>query len=142
MARLPRPRLPDGAYHVTARGTDRAPLFLDDEDRRDFINLLRLIVLGERWRCHAYCLMTNHYHLVLETSRERLSEGMRRLNGRYARRFNWRHDRTGHLFEGRYSAKVIDDERQLSTACAYVLANPVRAGICSRVDDWPWSGRV
>jgi putative transposase len=129
-------------YHVTARGANRGAIFLDDEDRATFLRFLRLVVGAHDWRCHAYCLMTNHYHLVVETSRRELSEGMRRLNGRFAQHFNWRYGRCGHVFEGRYAARVVASEVHLEEACAHVFANPVRAGLCNSVDSWPWSGRI
>jgi REP element-mobilizing transposase RayT len=83
--------------------------------------------------------MGTHYHLVLEASRAQLSDGMRRLNGDYARRFNRRHGRRGHLFEERFSSFVLRDERHLEAAVAYVLQNPVRAGLCAQARDWQWS---
>jgi putative transposase len=114
-------------------------LFVDDLDRLDFLQLLRSTVDVYGWRCHAQCLMGTHYHLVLESTREQLSDGMRRLNGCYARRFNRRHGRRGHLFEERFSAFVLRDEPHLAAAVEYVLQNPVRAGLCGQAIDWPWS---
>lgn len=94
------------------------------------------------WRCHVYCLMTNHYHLVVEAKVRLLSSGIQQLSGRHAQRFNERHDRYGHLFAGRFSSFVIDTEGHFAAACQYVLENPVRAGLCSRPEDWPWSGSL
>jgi len=127
-------------FHVTARAVGREVLFRDDEDRSDFIAHLSRNTRALLWACHAYCLMTTHYHLVLETSRESLSQGMHRLNGLYAQRFNARHARRGHLFENRFQAYVIDTEDHLAAAIEYVLNNPVRAGLCESSDEWPWSG--
>jgi putative transposase len=138
--RLPRSKLPDGVYHVTARGAGRAAIFLDDLDRSAFIHRLRRTVTKFEWRCHAYCLMTNHYHLVVETTIARLSAGMQRLNGNHAQQFNARQTRTGHVFESRFSSRLVDRESHLQDACEYVLENPVRAGLCRRAEDWPWSG--
>jgi putative transposase len=90
----------------------------------------------------AYCLMPNHFHLVVACDLGDLSSAMHHLNGTYAQRFNRRHERTGHLFEGRFGVRVIDDEAYLNEVCAYVLANPVRAGLCESVDDWPWSAQT
>jgi putative transposase len=140
--RYPRGALPNGIFHVTARGTARVAVFIDDLDRVAFLHRLRQVSRTQAWRCHAYCLMTNHYHLVLETRVELLSLGMQRLNGVYARGFNDRYERVGHLFEGRFSAYVIDDEDHLAAACLYILENPVRAGICARAEDWAWSGAL
>jgi REP-associated tyrosine transposase len=137
--RLPRSQLDDGFFHATARANFGLALFLDDVDRLDFLQLLRSTVALFHWRCHAHCLMGTHYHLVLEASRAALSEGMRKLNGDYARRFNRRHGRRGHLFEERFSSYAIRDERHLQAAVAYVLQNPVRAGLCAEAQDWQWA---
>ena len=139
---MPRPLrtdLPDGIFHVTARGVDGAPIFRDDDDRRSFLRLLRETVTRYRWACHAFCLMTNHYHLVLEARQPDLSLGIQRLNGTHAQRFNRRHGRTGHLFGARYASWVVDSEAHFRATCRYVLLNPVRAGLCDRARDWPWS---
>jgi putative transposase len=140
MARRPRSDLPDGIYHVASRGTNHSAIFIDDTDRKAFLTLLGKVVVTHEWTCHAFCLMTNHYHLIVETTRERLSRGMHSLNGGYARRFNLRHLRDGHLFRNRYGVYVIESERHLHEACTYVLANPVRAGLCSDPSEWQWSG--
>jgi putative transposase len=86
--------------------------------------------------------MTNHYHLVVETKLRLLSSGVQQLSGRHAQRFNERHARYGHLFAGRFSSFVIDTDDHFAAACQYVLENPVRAGLCSRPEDWPWSGSL
>jgi putative transposase len=124
---------------VTARGVDRAALFRDDEDRILFLRLLGDIVQRFGWRCHALCLMGTHYHLVLETVRARLSEGLHRLNGTYAQSFNHRHKRSGHVFGHHFHAWVVEDEDHLRNTCRYVLLNPLRAGLCDTPADWPWS---
>jgi REP-associated tyrosine transposase len=141
VARPLRGDLPDGIYHVTARGVDRSPIFVDDNDRRLFLHLLAEGAERFAWRCHAFCLMGTHYHLVVEALRELLSAGLHRLNGLYAQQFNKLHDRTGHLFGGRFHAWLLDDEDHFRETCRYVLLNPVRAGLCGRPEDWPWSGR-
>jgi putative transposase len=128
-----------GIYHVTTRGVARTAIFLDDDERRLFLRLLADVVGRHDWRCHAFCLMTNHYHAVVETHLWRLSDGMQRLNGVYAQAFNRRHARTGHLFGDRYASWVVTDEDYLRHACEYILQNPVRAGLCERAEEWPWS---
>ena len=140
MARIPRSALPDGAYHITARGVDGAPIVLDDLDRLFFARLLRATVATFDWSCRAWCLMTNHFHLVLEARRADVSAGMKRLNGLHAQRFNHRHARRGHLFQDRFASWLIDDDEYLEIVCHYVLANPVRAGLTSRPEDWRWAG--
>lgn len=139
VSRTPRSALPDGFFHVTARGIPERPIYLGDADRHRFLSLLRRVEEKHRWRCLAYCLMTTHYHLVVAATRASLSAGLRELNGLYARAFNQGHGRFGHLFSERFDARVIDSEEYLHDACAYVLLNPVRAGLCDRVDEWPWS---
>jgi putative transposase len=137
--RIPRRALPDGYFHVTSRGNRGARIFLEDIDRLDFLDLLHSTAALLGWRDHAHCLMGTHYHLVVEATRDRLSEGMRRLNGVYALRFNRRYGLKGHLFETRFSSWVIRDEEHLNAAIEYVLANPVRAGLCREPRDWRWS---
>ncbi|MGH3017235.1 MAG: transposase [Gaiellaceae bacterium] len=114
------------------------PIFASDMDRMDFLSLLKGIADVSRWTCHAYCLMTTHYHIVIEATREHISRGMHQLNGRYAMLFNRRHGRRGHLFESRFSAWVIRDEEHLEATCRYVLDNPARAGIGTK-QPWPWA---
>jgi putative transposase len=139
LARVSRSSLPDGYFHVVTRGVWDRPIYLDDVDRRRFVDRLRRCETKYDWICHVYCLMTTHYHLVVETSRRELSRGLQWLNGRYAHAFNKRHARYGHVFGERYSVRVIDDEQYLYDACSYVLLNPVKAGLCDRSDEWPWS---
>lgn len=139
MPRIARNQLPpEGIYHVTARGAAGLPIFLNDVDRLDFLSLLKAIAAACGWRCHVYCLMTTHYHVVIEASLEHLSLGMHQLNGRYAMRFNRRHDRRGHLFESRFSAWVIRDDEHLEATCRYVLDNPSRAGLVT-AEPWHWA---
>jgi REP element-mobilizing transposase RayT len=141
MPRLPRYLLPqEGVYHVTARGVARCAIALDDDDRRLFLQLLAEAVRREDWDCHAFCLMPNHYHLIVATRRERLSRGLHRLNGAVAQAFNKRYGRSGHLFGDRFAAFAIRDDEHLLHATSYVLQNPVRAGLCSQAKDWRWSG--
>lgn len=137
---MPRTSLPDGYFHVSARGVAAAGnVFVDDEDRETFIALMRQAARMHRWTCHAFCLMGTHYHLVLETRREGLSSGLHRLNWLYAMYFNRKRGRFGHVFADRFSTRAIDSEQYLFEACEYVLLNPVKAGLCDNVEDWPWS---
>lgn len=139
MARKPRIQVAGAFYHLTTRGNNRRPIYLDDRDRELFLGLFAGVskVLG--WRCHTFCLMGNHYHFIVETPEANLAEGMVRLNGQYARAFNGRHGRGGHLFERRYGSVLIERESHLLEACRYVVLNPVRAGLCDTADDWRWS---
>ena len=140
MARLPRYVFPDGTYHVGTRGVDGTSIFRDDDDRRLFLRLFADVVTRNEWIVHTFCLMTNHYHLVVASLREQLSDGFHRLNGVYAQAFNRRYARRGHLFGDRYWSGLIESEDELAATCRYVLANPVRAGLCAEPADWPWRG--
>lgn len=139
MARPLRIEYPGALYHITSRGNRRAQVFTDDEDRRKFLNILADVNRRFETRCHAYCLMGNHYHLVLETPRGNLSAAMRQLNGVYTQRYNWLHEKVGHVFQGRYTAIIIQRDAHLLEAARYVVLNPVRAGIARGPEDWPWS---
>jgi putative transposase len=133
--------LPDGVFHVTTRGVAREAIFRDDEDRSLFLHLLAATSDRNSWRCHVHCLMGTHYHLIVEASVRSLSRGLHRLNGVYAQLFNRRHGRTGHLFGDRFHAWVVVDDDHLRAASHYVLQNPVRAGLCAKAADWPWSAK-
>lgn len=139
MARPLRICVPDGLYHVIARGNARAPIYHNDTDRFWFLRTLAHVVDRFGWLCHAYCLMENHYHLVVETPRPNLATGMQQLNGPYARGFNERHDRCGHVFQARYRSILVEKDSHLLALCRYVVLNPVRAGMCPRPGDYRWS---
>ena len=139
MPRRPREEIEGGIYHVYARGNDRRRIFMDDEDRQLYLSLLRGISERYEWRCLAYCLMDNHVHLLIETPQANLSQGMQRLHGAYAQLFNERHDRVGHLFQGRYGAVRVESDGQLWSTLAYIAANPVRSGLVRSAADWHWS---
>jgi REP element-mobilizing transposase RayT len=115
------------------------PLFRDRIDYDAWLRMLARTVEKNRWRCHAYCAMSNHFHLLIETPEPTRSAGMRQLNGSYAWRFNERYDGSGHVFQGRYGAKVIEGDAQFLETCRYIMLNPVRAGICTAPHEWRWS---
>ncbi len=139
MPRQPRVAFAGALYHATARGNDGMAIFRTDADRAHFLALLARAVERFGWRCHAYCLMDNHFHLVVETPQPNVSRGMQWLNGAYAQGFNRRYGRTGHLFGGRFHSVLIDGERQLAAVARYVVANPVRARICVDAARFVWS---
>ncbi len=139
MGRAPRIEPVEGVVHITVRGVRRLPIYVDDLDRRMFMGLLGQTAHRCRWSCLAYCLMTNHFHLVVALTNAQLSRGMHRLNWMYALRFNERYGHSGHLFEARFGSRTIDTETQLLETLRYVVSNPVRAGICADPADWPWS---
>jgi putative transposase len=126
-------------YHITSRGNDKKAVFKDDLDRINFLNTLQHVNKRYNWLCHAYCMMDNHYHLLIETPDGNLSLGMRQLNGVYTQLFNKRHQRTGHLFQGRYKSILIQKDSHLLEVCRYVVLNPVRARMVERPDAWKWS---
>ena len=139
MPRRPRDQGP-GHFHVTARGNDGLDIFRTVDDRRVFLALLERVVRDLEWSPFAWCLMTNHFHLIVETPQPNLSAGMRRLNGVYAQWFNAFHERRDHLFGRRFWAKRIMDDAQLQASADYVFDNPVRAGLCANRWDWRWIG--
>jgi REP element-mobilizing transposase RayT len=127
-------------YHVTTRGNRKEEIFTDTRDRLRFLQLLEKIVTTLEWGCHAYCLMTNHYHLLVQTSDADISRGMHRLNGIYAKWFNWRHGYEGHLFERRFRSTLVEGHAHLLELTRYIVLNPVRAGLVTNAGGWRWSG--
>jgi REP element-mobilizing transposase RayT len=139
MARPLRIEFAGALYHITSRGDRREAIYEDDEDRERFLGVLAEVVQRHKWICHAFCLMTNHYHLVIETVEGNLSQGMRHLNGVYTQASNRRHNRTGHLFQGRFKGILVDKDAYLLELSRYVVLNPVRAGMVDSPEQWPWS---
>jgi putative transposase len=139
MTRPLRLEFPGALYHLTARGDRQEDIFLDDTDRQAFLHLLAKEVRQQRWRLYAYCLMSNHYHLLVETPEGNLVAGMRRLNGVYTQAFNRRHGRVGHVFQGRYKSILVEKDAYLLELARYIVLNPVRAQMVKRAEDWPWS---
>lgn len=126
-------------YHVTSRGDRREAIYRDDDDRRAWLDTVQLVCKRFNFVVHAFCLMTNHYHLLVETVEGNLSQGMRQLNGLYTQHFNRRHHLVGHLFQGRYKAILVQKEGYLLELTRYVVLNPIRARMVTSLDDWPWS---
>jgi len=141
MAHRPRPRPQEAGlwYHVGARGIRKLPIVQDDDDRSIFVTHLGEIVALFGWKLAAFCLMTNHYHLVVRTPEPNIATGMHRLNLIHARAFNKKHGYEGHLFDARYWSGVLETEDHLFEALRYVVLNPVRAGLCQKPGEWPWS---
>jgi len=139
MARPLRIEFEGALYHVTSRGDRQEAIYEDDDDREAFLGVLAEVVERFNWVCHAYCLMTNHYHLVIETVEGNLSNGMRQLNGVYTQASNRRHHRVGHLFQGRFKGILVDKDAYLMELSRYVVLNPVRAGMVTWPKDWRWS---
>lgn len=139
MARPIRLEFAGALYHVTSRGDRREDIDEGDCDRQTFISLLDDICESYNWICHAYCLMGNHYHLLIETPDANLSKGMRQLNGVFTQKFNSTHGRVGHVFQGRYKAILVEKQSYLLELARYIVLNPVRAHIVDSAKDWPWS---
>lgn len=129
MVRPLRIEFPGAIYHITSRGNARGNIFLEKTDREKFLTIVDEVLERYHWICYGYCLMNNHYHIIIETPEGNLSKGMRHINGVYTQYFNWRHNNVGHIFQGRFSAILIQKERHLLELCRYVILNPVRAGI-------------
>jgi len=139
MARPLRLEFPGAVYHLTGRGNARQKIFFTDADRELYLSTLAGVVRRYHWICHAYCLMANHYHLLIETPKANLSIGMRQLNGIYTQSFNRRHHRVGHLFQGRFKAILVEKEAHLLELCRYVVLNPVRVKGGASAQSWKWS---
>ncbi|MDO8892567.1 MAG: transposase [Sulfurimicrobium sp.] len=139
MSRPIRIEFPDALYHVTARGDRREDIFEDDQDRLTFLKTLEQVINQFNWTCYAWCMMDNHYHLLIQTPDGNLSKGMRQLNGVYTQASNRRHRRVGHLFQGRFKAILVDKDAYLLELARYIVLNPVRAGMVKAPKDWAWS---
>jgi REP element-mobilizing transposase RayT len=126
-------------YHITARGNAKQNIYFDEQDRHQFLDILSTAIARNYWLCHAYCLMSNHYHLLIETNEPTLSRGMRYLNGVYSQYINRRYHRVGHLFQGRFKAIFVEKDSYLLELSRYIVLNPVRAKMVSIAKDWPWS---
>lgn len=141
MARRPRTAAPGAVLHLTARGILGSPIFFCEFDRFAFLALLRRVTERSGWTIVAWCLMDTHYHLIVVVpDSPRVAWAMQLLNGVYAREFNHRHGRRGHLFADRYTETLIGSDSHLEAACSYVFENPVRAGLVREAGKWPWAG--
>ena len=139
MSRPLRLEFPDALYHITSRGDRREDIYEDDGDRVEYLNTLASVISQFNWVCYAYCLMSNHYHLLIQTPDGNLSKGMRQLNGVYTQYYNRRHRKIGHLYQGRYKAILVDQDSYLLELSRYIVLNPVKAGMVKQVGRWPWS---
>lgn len=139
MSRPLRLELAGGLYHVTSRGDGREDIYLGEADRLAWLEVLGQVCKRFNWVCHAWCQMSNHYHLLIETPEANLAQGMRQLNGVYTQRFNRAHGRVGHVFQGRYKAILVERDSYLLELARYVVLNPLRARMVKRLETWPWS---
>ena len=139
MGRAPRTVEADVTYHAIARGNNRARIFLEPDDYGNLCEILTRVTQRYAWTCHAYCLMPNHLHLAVTTAGPDISNAMRDLLGSYARAFNRRHERTGHVFSSRYRTVLVKDDRQFLTVLRYISRNPMEASLVETPDQWTWS---
>lgn len=139
MARPLRIKYDGAVYHITSRGNARANIFKDIGDWQEFLEILKGVISRYIWVCHGYCLMDNHYHLIIETPLGNISEGMRQLNGVYTQYFNQKYKTVGHIFQGRFKGILIEKDEHLLEVIRYVVLNPVRAKKCKSVSEYKWS---
>ncbi len=139
MARPIRIEYAGAVYHVTSRGNNRNLIYIDDADRQTFLDIVDSVNRKHNFLCHAYCLMDNHYHLLIETPDGNLARGMRQINGVYSQGFNRRHKSVGHLLQGRYKSILIQRDSHLLEVCRYIVLNPVRAKVVQRPEEYKWS---
>ena len=139
MARAPRIEIPGGIYHLGSRGNRGCQIYMDDHERKVFLRMFGRLSKRHGWQLGTYCLMTNHYHLLLRSEETGFAAGMRLLNCGHAHRMNRKHGRSGHLFRNHYSWHPVENDEHLLEAVRYILLNPVRAGISENPEDWRWS---
>ena len=142
MARKPRVYYPGALYHVILRGNDGRWIFYDDHDRIRFYSLVQEGIERFGHRIHAFCLMNTHVHLAIQVGEISLSRIIQNLSFRYTRWINWRYHRTGHLFQGRYKAVLVDKDAYLLELTRYLHLNPVRSGMVMKPEDYRWSGHL
>ncbi len=139
MSRPLRLEFKNALYHITSRGDRREDIYEDDIDRELFIKIFSSVIEQFNWVCFSYCLMDNHYHLLIQTPDSNLSKGMRQLNGVFTQAYNRRHHKTGHLFQGRYKSILVDEDAYLLELSRYIVLNPVKAHRVKQAEDWKWS---
>jgi putative transposase len=139
MPRPLRPQVPGGIYHLVSRGVRKLPIYTDDRSRSRFLELLDETLERYAWELHAWCLMTNHFHLLVTTIEPTVSDGMQYLNGSYGQWYDWRHGYEGHVFERRFWSALLETDYHLHETARYILLNPVRAGLCGTAAHWSWS---
>lgn len=139
MPRHARRRSESGIYHVMLRGINRQVIFLDDEDCEKYLQCLGICKELSQFALLAYCLMGNHVHLLIQEGKEPLELVFKRLGCRYVYWYNWKYKRTGHLFQDRFKSEPVDNDPQLLAVLRYIYQNPVKAAICEKLEDYPWS---
>jgi len=139
MARQLRIQFEGALYHIISRGNERKMIFLDEADRIKYLNILHTTIERFNWLCHVYCLMGNHYHLMIETPDANLAKGMKYLNQVYCQFFNWKYNRVGHVLQDRYKSYIVQKESYLLHCCRYMVLNPWEAKLVQHPKEWKWS---
>ena len=139
MARALRIEYEGAVYHVTNRGNGQEMIYREEADWKAFLGIMSDVVSEFGWRIYTYCLMGNHYHLLLETPQPNLSQGMKELDQQYTRQYNWKYEHSGHVFQGRYWSGLVLNDNYLIDAASYLLLNPVRAQLVHSPEEWRWS---
>jgi len=139
LGRKPRFEYPGGVYHIIQRGNNREYIFANNEDKKFILSLLQESSEKFAFHIYGYVIMSNHYHLIIKLSDVPLKDIMHRINNKFSRGFNKKYNRTGHVFENRYKAILVIDDRYLLSLLRYVHQNPVIANMCKHVYDYPWS---
>jgi len=131
-----------GIYHVIARGNNKEYIFKESIDKGYFLKQLKEYIRGMEYRIYGYVLMDNHYHIIIQTYNKKLQEIMHQINNKYSKYFNAKYKRTGHVFQGRYKAVLVQDERYMLSLLRYIHQNPIKAHICEKADKYKWSSDV
>lgn len=139
MGRSARKKSTSNIYHVMVRGVNKEPIFLDDKDRLRYLDVLAKVKEKAPFDIHAYCLMNNHVHLLLQEMEESVGDTLRRVGSSYAYWFNRKSERVGHLFQGRFNSEVVEDDSYFLTVLRYIHQNPVKAKITLHCGEYPWS---
>jgi REP element-mobilizing transposase RayT len=139
MPRTARKKSETGIYHVLLRGINRQTIFEDDEDAVKFLQTLEKYKQENEYEIYAYCLMGNHIHILIKENQEELGNSMRRIGASYVYWYNWKYERTGHLFQDRYKSEVVENDRYLLTVLRYIHQNPLKAGIVNDINEYKWS---
>jgi putative transposase len=139
MPRTARRKSETGIYHIILRGINRQTIFKDKEDALQFLWTLEKYKQKSEFKLYAYCLMSNHVHLLLKEEKENLGMTMRRIGASYVYWYNWKHERCGHLFQDRYKSEPVEDDRYFLTVLRYIHQNPIKAGVINKITDYPWS---
>jgi len=139
MPRTARKKSKTGVYHIILRGINRQTIFEDDEDAVKFLQTLERYKLENEYELYAYCLMGNHIHILIEENQEELGNSMRRIGASYVYWYNWKYERTGHLFQDRYKSEVVENDKYLLAVLRYIHQNPIKAGIVKDIKEYKWS---